>query len=313
MRRGDKACVNCGDKVVGRAGGAGRGPDVAWFAHCWPCAELATEPMELIEDQPGGAAIQVLRCRRCGTERACRPGWRTRCHVCLDERGTPDLAVALEALGTLRSNHQIGLLRQFLGLAGGEPIPIPGVTEFLAATALEATLDIYRRPGWTVLAGDVHGLPWLGERLGSASHGTWGRHDICGAVAVLKRGRTECPTCPPEPDSRTHRARKDEPHLLYLVRYRHWHKFGRGDDRRVRAHLRAGAHAVQVLTATHAEVVIGEATLKRRYREKTVGAKPAMPNTFGTGTEVLPIRVPLDLAAVLPAGRDVTHRYVEAH
>jgi hypothetical protein len=216
-----------------------------------------------------------------------------------------------DALATLRSNRQTDLVRQFLGLKTGKPVPLQGVAEFLAATALEATLEFYRRPGWTVLAGDVHGLPWIGTQLDSASHGTWGRHDICGTVAKLSKGRTECPTCPPEPDSRTHRARTNDPHLLYLVRYRHWHKFGRGDDRRVRAHLRAGAHAIQVLTATHADVVICENTLKRRYREHAVGAKPTMPITFGTGTEVLPARVPIDLTTVLPTGRDVTYRYTD--
>jgi hypothetical protein len=313
MKRGDKWCVNCGDKVIGPASVAERGPDVAWFVHCRACAELATEPMELVEDRPGGARIQILRCRRCGTERACRPRWRTRCHVCLDERYDPDSEVSEDVRAVLGSSHQIGRARRFLGLADDEPVPLKGVVEFLAATTLETTLDSYRWPGWTVLAGDVWGLPWLGKGIKSTSHGTWGRHDVCGTVALLKRGGTECPSCQPEPGSRTHRARKDDPHLLYLVRYRHWHKFGHGDDARVRAHLRAGARVVQVLTATHAEVVTGEATLKRRYRGRTVGAKATMPTTFGTGTEVLPARVPLDLTSVLPAGRDVTDRYRPAH
>ncbi|EWM12185.1 hypothetical protein KUTG_02489 [Kutzneria sp. 744] len=287
---------------------------MAWFVHCWPRAQVATEGMELLEDRPGGLRLQLLRCRHCGTERACRPGWRTRCHICLDRRSAQDLPAmrqARDALATFRANRQIDLVRQFLGLRTGEPTPLPGVAEFLAATALEATLDSYRRPGWTVLAGDVHGLPWMGTPLGSASHGTWGRHDACGTVAKLNRGRTECPTCPPESDSRTHRARANDPHLLYLVRYRHWHKFGHGDDRRVRAHLRAGARVVQVLAATHAEVVIGESALKRRHREHAVGARPTMPFTFGTGTEVLPTRIPVDLTTVLPSGRDVTHRYID--
>ncbi|REH38128.1 hypothetical protein BCF44_114153 [Kutzneria buriramensis] len=204
-----------------------------------------------------------------------------------------------------------GLVRQFLGLAAGAPVPLPGVAEFLAATVLETTLEVYRRPGWTVLAGDVCGLPWAGTRLLPSSHGTWGRHDVCGTVAKLGKGRAECRACPPEPDSRTHHARRDEPHLLYLVRYRRWHKFGRGGDSRVRAHLRAGARAVQVLTATHAEVVASENTLKRRFRRHAVLARPTMPSTFGTGTEVLPARLPIDLGAVLPTGRDVTHRYVD--
>ena len=270
--------------------------------------------MELLEDHPDGRRIQILRCRHCGAERACRPTWRTRCHVCLDQRSTLDpfvLRQARDTLATLRSNRQTDLVRQFLGLKTGERISWPGVVEFMAATALDAILESYRRPGWTVLAGDVCGLPWMGAKVEPFSHGTWGRHDLCGTVAKLGKGRTECPTCPPEPDSRTHRARTNDPHLLYLVRYRHWHKFGHGDDQRVRSHLRVGARAIQVLTATHAEVVVSEAMLKRRFRGHTVGPKATMPTTFGTGTEVLPAHLPLDLATVLPTGQDVTHRYVD--
>jgi hypothetical protein len=89
--QGTRWCRNCHDEVAGRPGGAKRGPDVAWFVHCWPCARLATEAMELLENQPDGVFIQILRCRHCGAERACRPGWRTRCHICLDQRSAPDL------------------------------------------------------------------------------------------------------------------------------------------------------------------------------------------------------------------------------
>lgn len=42
--------------------------------------------MELALDRPGGAPVQVYRCRQCGDLRSCRPGWHTRCHICLDER-----------------------------------------------------------------------------------------------------------------------------------------------------------------------------------------------------------------------------------
>ena len=36
-------CVNCGDEVHGRAGSRGRGPDIAWYAHCGRCAALVIE------------------------------------------------------------------------------------------------------------------------------------------------------------------------------------------------------------------------------------------------------------------------------
>ena len=88
------------------------------------------------------------------------------------------------------------------------------------------------------------------------SHGTWARHEICGKVQKLTpgRGRNECRNCPPDPSSRTHRARAGDRHLLYLVRLGRMQKFGHGDEARVRAHLRAGAEVVQVIEATHAEV-----------------------------------------------------------
>ena len=61
------------------------GPDTAWHGCCRYCHELAAAQMELAMDRPGGAAIQVYRCRQCGDLRSCRPGWHTRCHVCMDE------------------------------------------------------------------------------------------------------------------------------------------------------------------------------------------------------------------------------------
>ena len=56
--------------------------------------------MELAIDQPGGTAIQVYRCGHCGDLRACRPGWHTCCHVCLDERTDGGRVPNLSALTT---------------------------------------------------------------------------------------------------------------------------------------------------------------------------------------------------------------------
>jgi hypothetical protein len=53
-----------------------------------------------------------------------------------------------------------------------------------------------------------------------------------------------------------------------------------------------------------------EAILKRRYRTHTMPpAIPDMPITFGSGTEVLPEHVLVDLTQVLADARDVTHRF----
>ncbi|MFE2753598.1 hypothetical protein ACFXGA_16545 [Actinosynnema sp. NPDC059335] len=295
-----RTCVNCGDPVLGK------GVAVAWFTHCPPCARIATGSMELLLALP---AIEFHRCLRCGAERAFRPGWHVRCHVCLDERSAPDLPVFGLAADLLRAGGHTGRVRQFLDLDARRPVPVRGAAEFVAATALANELDAHRRPGWTLLAGDVWGLPWLGVRTRSTSMGTWGRHEACGTIGLLRKGRTECAACPPEPGSRTHRARRDDPALLYLVRFGRVHKFGRGDDRRVRAHLRAGASAVHVLAARHEAVVAAENALKRRHRNDLAAPGAPMPVTFGTGTEVVPRRVRVDLAAVLPEGEDVTHRY----
>ena len=88
----------------------------------------------------------------------------------------------------------------------------------------------------------------------------------------LKAGRVECRVCPPEPDSRSNRARKDDPHLLYLVRYRGLKKFGRGYEGRVKAHQNAGAEVVQSaiehhtvrLSATGISIDVGQGGVSHR-------------------------------------------------
>jgi hypothetical protein len=162
-------------------------------------------------------------------------------------------------------------------------------------------------PGWIVLAADVYGLPWTGIRAADTSHGTWGRHDRCGTVANLRPGTVDCPTCGPEPGSRTHLARRDTPYLLYLVRIRRWQKFGVSDERRVRTHLRNGAEVIQVLKAPLEQVVLAETTLKRHHERKIPGPpRRGMSKSFGQGTEVTHRRTPHQPRRRPPRSKDVT-------
>lgn len=143
------------------------------------------------------------------------------------------------------------------------------------------------------------------------SHGTWARHDTCGKVQKLNpsQGRTECRHCPPDPESRTHRARAGDRYLLYLVRQRAVQKFGHGYEARVREHWLGGAEIMQVIEATHTEVVTAELALKRRHgRRLRVPRRRHLPKSFGAGTEVLPASIPIDLTTVL-SGVNVTSRF----
>jgi hypothetical protein len=56
------------------------------------------------------------------------------------------------------------------------------------------------------------GLPWRGVHSRPDSHGTWAQHDACGIMADLRAGSIDCPACGPQPRSRTHQARQDEPY-----------------------------------------------------------------------------------------------------
>ncbi len=143
----------------------------------------------------------------------------------------------------------------------------------------------HTRPGWTVLASDVKGMPW-GDPDSSTSHGTWASHDVCGTVQKITVARPECRSCPPEPDSRTHRAKARQPHDLYNVRYLDLQKFGHGDANRIRAHLRAGAKAVEVLRGPHREVVAAEQQPKWALRSHLIYPPDwDLPPSFGTGSE----------------------------
>jgi hypothetical protein len=142
-----------------------------------------------------------------------------------------------------RALDQDGKLRRFI--ADTAEVKPPHVTprtyvEVMSLLAACTAIEKMEQPGWTLLATDVHGLPF-DSGWHTAPHCTWARRDACGTVSKLTKGRTECSTCPPIAQSRTHRAKAGSPQLLYPVRYGDLLKFGHGDARRVRAHLRAGA------------------------------------------------------------------------
>jgi hypothetical protein len=250
-------CANCGEGMPARANSGRRGPDIAWLVHCRECAELVGEQMDVVWERPGGESIEILRCRWCGTARTCRPGRRTRCMVCLDERSG---LFKGRGVGDVRS-----LGDRFLRVIASafeiqeRQVRWQHVWEVQNYLVVQQRLEALARPEWTLLATDIQGLPfWVGDR----SHGTWAQHDACGRIQKITAAHPECRTCPLRPESRTHRARADEPQLLYLVRYRNLLKFGHGDANRVRAHLRAGCTPVRVLRARHREVVAAELALK---------------------------------------------------
>ncbi|MEU1841129.1 hypothetical protein [Micromonospora chersina] len=267
-------------------------------------------PLNLL---PEGSGADVHRCRICGTYRVCRTGWRTRCHVCLDERSTGLALAAGERLLSLLALEPLlaDQIRRFAGLTATDDISARAAAEFQAAVTLGEELDRSRRDDWTDLAGDVHGLPWYGRRQANLSHGTWGVHARCGSWQRL-RGRA-CPECPSEPGDRSFAALKHTPYLLYLVRHRGLLKFGVGGVRRVRQHLLAGAEVVEVVEARHADVIAAEAILKRQKRDAAVPLRMwrtwRMPASFGAGTEVVRVDVHIRLTDVLPHGRDVTERF----
>ncbi|SCL50713.1 hypothetical protein [Micromonospora chersina] len=312
-RFAERACVNCGEAVHGRANSPYRGPDIAWFVHCHSCAALVADQMEPLDLLPADSGADIYRCRNCGTHRVCHKGWRTRCHVCLDDRSS-GLAVAAGERLLSRLPYQPALadqVRRFAGVTATDAIPVRAAAEFQAAIALGEELDRHRRDGWSDLTGDVRGLPWYGERRGTRSHGTWGVHARCALWQPL-RSRS-CKACPPEPGDRSFAALQDTTYLLYLVRHRGLLKFGVGGPRRVREHLLAGAELVEVVEGRHADVIAAEAILKRQKREAAVPLRTwhtwRMPTSFGAGTEVVRVGVQIRLADVLPDGRNVTDRF----
>jgi hypothetical protein len=209
--------------------------------------------------------------------------------------------------------------RAFAGFRAGLARPsnlFGNAVAFLNSRAVEDEARSFQRDGWTLHAMDLYGMPWGSGRQESRSHGTWGTHDECGTLQKLKprERRLECVTCPPPPGSRSARARRDDHYLLYLVEHGRLLKFGVGDDRRVRAHVRGGASVVKVLRARFFDVCQAELDLKRFHRDAGHLVIPlsGAPVTFGTGTEVVSKDVRVDLEAALRVrGEDVTERFRE--
>jgi hypothetical protein len=66
-------------------------PAVAWYWSCRACADLAAAQMQQLQPELGQPPrLRILRCRRCGLTRAAFSGWKTLCHVCVDDRATGD-------------------------------------------------------------------------------------------------------------------------------------------------------------------------------------------------------------------------------
>ncbi len=307
-----RQCVNCGAQFSA-SNSADRGPDIAWHLQCVECHRLVAEQLELTFDRPNGAHIMIYQCRACGTPRSCRPGWRTRCHICLDERSNGPIVTAASNTGVIRLSQYAHVADQIKAILAGtsdDEIRARSIVELNSALTLASVIRQAERPGWSVLATDIHGLPWTGERVKAQSHGTWGRHNLCGTVAKITHGAMDCPACGPAPGSRTHLARQDDPYLLYLVVHRKWQKFGVGDRRRILTHIRGGAHVVQVLKAPFQQVILAELALKKRHRNEIVGqVRHGMIDSFGQATEVMHRRHPIDLIDVLPGGDDITDSF----
>ncbi|RZT83863.1 hypothetical protein EV383_0683 [Pseudonocardia sediminis] len=267
--------------------------------------------MKLIEDRPNGQSIQIWECRSCEATRACRPGWLTRCHVCLDERTDPSIAEAYGMIfeSMITTDEERQKLRDIYGVGANEWIDDVDAHGLIMYNTVQDELLMHERPGWSVLAADIAGLPWGGHSGRRSSHGVWGRHDACGTVQSMRA--VECAVCPPTPGSRTHRARAESPQLLYLVAFDDpagvgsLVKFGHGSRRRVLDHISGGAVPLLVLRATFRQVVKAERKLAARYGCDAVGAITGLPASFERGTEVVPAGLNVDLHRVL-SGTGVT-------
>lgn len=312
-----KRCVNCWAPMPSRPRTGDRGPDIAWMVHCAACAALADAQMETVLSRPTEAKIEIHQCRTCGTPRSCRPGWRTRCMVCLDERTRLPANAAELIAGALETLARRNM--QNVVPAGVRPDDARDVWQQCALMVIADKVAALSWPGWTVLATDIWGLPWdaptlLHGPIRTDTHGTWARHDACGTVQKITQTRPECRQCPPEADSRTYRAKTGRPHHLYLVRYRRVCKFGHGTTARVREHLRAGADPVHVLRAPHPHVIDAETAIKHAYAHSILGTRRRQPLSFGAGTEVLPANTDLDIRTYLNGThvQDVTHRFTRS-
>ena len=133
-----RECVNCGAALSGPTA-AKRGPDTAWHLQCLECHKLVADQLDLVMDRPDGARIAIYRCTSCSTARSCRPGWRTRCHICLDERSAgPTVAhasaTALAKLASLPGSE--AQLKTLLADATGEEARARAIVQFELSTHL---------------------------------------------------------------------------------------------------------------------------------------------------------------------------------
>lgn len=296
--RSRRMCANCRVSVGPAPNVGNRGADIAWMVHCRDCADVVRGRMRLLEHRPSGSSIEFWQCNSCGRVRSCRPGWRTRCPVCLDHRTVLDF----RAIAKLRAS--LGDAEAGFEMAKYFEVSLRDVTfSHMLTRESERFLaeheERYARPTWTLQASDVRGMPWR-DRDPSISHGTWAAHDVCGTVQKITLARAECRLCPPEPGSRTHRAKVGQPHYLYLVRYSDMLKFGHGDAIRVRAHLRAGCQLVQLLRGPHEQVVDAETRIRRTHKNWLIDPRGRkLPTTFGAGSEVVTSEVDIDISSFL--------------
>ena len=112
-------------------------------------------------------------------ERACRPGWSTRCHICHDEHTAQiclhDLTVLYDELANAENESATVLeaeLRTFALLDENSPMEAVHLADFIAALAAFEELEDRGQPGWTLLAAHLSGWPWEISGSRKHSHGT---------------------------------------------------------------------------------------------------------------------------------------------
>jgi hypothetical protein len=112
--------------------------------------------LQLIQDRPDGQPIQIFQCIRCGSERACRPGWTTRCHVCHDKRTAGIWLERSEALYSdwladlnQQEAHELETdVRKFANI-GNEDLTALDIAYFVSAEILAIEMDRRAQTGWT--------------------------------------------------------------------------------------------------------------------------------------------------------------------